>query len=293
MLLDVPLFLQRKSHLKIRFLCLCLCTGNPYIGTLQYKLAMHPFSSSAQYSLSHLPGNEHVPHLVTSSPGKLPKDSLGVLGTFRHAPATREVGTTSEPSVSVSASNRKSSRHRHSEPSVHTPDNDTDSPDRDCCAICLDEYTEGDILRILPCGHAFHKPCADKWFLRRHSKISSDSNSCPICKETVRVKSGWSTMAIFLPCTILTNPSLLFPFYESKVDFQVLANTRCMQYRQRSVTEPSTPSPPSPESLKESLGSNLERCYDELHNLSLSSRVLSIPPSSFLSVGHALVDSQS
>jgi hypothetical protein len=256
---------------------------------------MHPFSSSAQYSLSHLPsGNEHVSHLATSSPGKLPKDSLGVLGTFRHAPATREVGTTSEPSVSVSASDRKSSRHRHSEP--HTPDNDTNSPDRDCCAICLDEYSEGDVFRILPCGHAFHKPCADKWFLRRHSKISSDSNSCPICKETVRVKSGWSTMA-FLPYTLRANPSLLFPFYASKVDFQVLANTRCMQYRQRSVTEASPPSPPSPESLNESLGSTLERCYDELHNLSLSSReagiVLSIPPSSFLSVGQALVDSQS
>jgi hypothetical protein len=166
-------------------------TGNPYIGTLQYKLAMHPFSSSSHYSLSHLPGTDagnlrsNSPHLTTTSPGKLPKDSLGVLGTFRHAPATRELGTTNE--APAPALSRKASRHiMVSEPCMHSCDSDQGCQERPCCAICLDDYTEGDILRVLPCGHDFHKPCSDKWFLRRHSKISSDSNSCPICKETVR-----------------------------------------------------------------------------------------------------------
>ncbi|GFZ14633.1 hypothetical protein Acr_24g0008230 [Actinidia rufa] len=43
------------------------------------------------------------------------------------------------------------------------------------CTVCLSEYDEEDILRILPyCGHSFHKTCIDKWLLQ-HS-------TCPVCR---------------------------------------------------------------------------------------------------------------
>jgi hypothetical protein len=44
------------------------------------------------------------------------------------------------------------------------------------CSICLEDFNEGDIETILPCGHIFHKPCIIPWFKK--------DNSCPNCRIT-------------------------------------------------------------------------------------------------------------
>ncbi|CAN6453523.1 unnamed protein product [Victoria cruziana] len=46
------------------------------------------------------------------------------------------------------------------------------------CAICLQDFEEGDIARSLPrCSHHFHMVCIDKW-LTVHG-------TCPICRQQV------------------------------------------------------------------------------------------------------------
>lgn len=45
------------------------------------------------------------------------------------------------------------------------------------CAVCLGDYSEGDVLRCFPCKHEFHLLCADQW-LRR-------SNRCPLCMQSI------------------------------------------------------------------------------------------------------------
>ncbi|KAJ3676934.1 hypothetical protein LUZ60_002658 [Juncus effusus] len=46
------------------------------------------------------------------------------------------------------------------------------------CAVCLGDFADGDLVRLLPkCGHAFHVPCIDTW-LRAHV-------NCPLCRAHV------------------------------------------------------------------------------------------------------------
>lgn len=52
-----------------------------------------------------------------------------------------------------------------------------------CCAICLADFEEGDILtQLLPCHHSFHKECIYVWITKRKRR-------CPLCMTVVRVEN--------------------------------------------------------------------------------------------------------
>lgn len=45
------------------------------------------------------------------------------------------------------------------------------------CSICLVDYKDSELLRLLPhCGHFFHKECIDTWF--------GLNLSCPVCRNS-------------------------------------------------------------------------------------------------------------
>ncbi|KAL0015876.1 hypothetical protein SO802_002945 [Lithocarpus litseifolius] len=51
------------------------------------------------------------------------------------------------------------------------------------CAICLEDYTIGEKLRILPCRHKFHALCVDSW-------LTTWRTFCPVCKRDARTNTG-------------------------------------------------------------------------------------------------------
>ncbi|ETV94223.1 hypothetical protein, variant 1 [Aphanomyces invadans] len=44
------------------------------------------------------------------------------------------------------------------------------------CSICLDDFVLGHPVKVLPCPHAYHQDCIDRWF-------EKGSNACPMCKR--------------------------------------------------------------------------------------------------------------
>ncbi|EME29853.1 protein binding / ubiquitin-protein ligase/ zinc ion binding isoform 2 [Galdieria sulphuraria] len=47
----------------------------------------------------------------------------------------------------------------------------------DSCPICLEEFLQGDLIRVLPCKHEFHGDCIFSWLVER--------GKCPVCKYSI------------------------------------------------------------------------------------------------------------
>ncbi|TKV93691.1 hypothetical protein SEVIR_9G242400v4 [Setaria viridis] len=43
------------------------------------------------------------------------------------------------------------------------------------CCVCISACRDGEEIRWLPCGHAFHRDCVDRWLARCR-------RTCPLCR---------------------------------------------------------------------------------------------------------------
>ncbi|KAE8668906.1 coniferylaldehyde 5- hydroxylase [Hibiscus syriacus] len=56
------------------------------------------------------------------------------------------------------------------------------------CAICLEDYKDGEILKILPCQHDFHSSCVESW-------LTKWGTFCPVCKLDMITKITFSVVS--------------------------------------------------------------------------------------------------
>ncbi|KAI8071726.1 hypothetical protein BC940DRAFT_293555 [Gongronella butleri] len=70
---------------------------------------------------------------------------------------------------------------------------DNDDNAHDECAICLEDYVDEDLLRVLPCKHEFHTRCVDAW-------LTGHKRYCPVCKHDVcRKEANENTPLLLVP----------------------------------------------------------------------------------------------
>ncbi|NXA54620.1 RNF43 ligase, partial [Nothocercus julius] len=56
------------------------------------------------------------------------------------------------------------------------------------CAICLEEFSEGQELRIISCSHEFHRECVDPWLQQHHT--------CPLCMFNILARDSVEPAAV-------------------------------------------------------------------------------------------------
>ncbi|KAL1412577.1 hypothetical protein Q8F55_000324 [Vanrija albida] len=77
---------------------------------------------------------------------------------------------------------------------------------KDECAICMDNFHAGEVVRILPCGHVFHKDECDEWLLKWRKL-------CPTCRADVTIPaSDLSSSATLTPVVDRSDPTAQEPY---------------------------------------------------------------------------------
>ena len=65
---------------------------------------------------------------------------------------------------------------------VHLHDASTSSTSKEAgggeCALCMDDFKEGEEIMLLPCSHAFHRTCCTRWLVEGQR---FKTRRCPLC----------------------------------------------------------------------------------------------------------------
>uniref|UniRef100_A0A3B5LC66 RING-type E3 ubiquitin transferase n=1 Tax=Xiphophorus couchianus TaxID=32473 RepID=A0A3B5LC66_9TELE len=75
----------------------------------------------------------------------------------------------------------------------------TSSNSSPVCAICLEEFQDGQNVRIISCAHEFHRDCVDPWLMQHRT--------CPLCMHNIMASASEKQK----PAEFRAEPELLAP----------------------------------------------------------------------------------
>ncbi|TRY79078.1 hypothetical protein TCAL_05915 [Tigriopus californicus] len=108
----------------------------------------------------------------------------------------------------------------------------TSDPYETCC-ICLEDFEEGEKLRILPCDHGYHSKCIDPWLVK-------NKRICPQCRK--RVFGGDESAEEETDderAPLLANGARTFPSYNHGRPFSTAAESGGLQtFAERDAVPP-------------------------------------------------------
>lgn len=134
------------------------------------------YAHQASQQIDDFTSNEHLDFVVTQ---------MDIARMVRNASKHLDVESIlSLPTITYKSSSSKDCRGREdideSWSFVTVPHMDTAyvamTKKNNICVICMDEYVEGDRLRVLPCNHSFHVGCIDRWLSGSHSHLECVTN---------------------------------------------------------------------------------------------------------------------
>jgi len=113
------------------------------------------------------------------------------------------------------------------EASNHDENEEEEEEEGACCIICLDEFSDGDDVATLRCGHYFHAACIERWIRNEGARAT-----CPMCKSVLSER-----------IQTLLNDANTAPLPEGTPEAHVVNSLRSVH--------PSTPPPPPPATITE------------------------------------------
>ncbi|CAA7400945.1 unnamed protein product [Spirodela intermedia] len=199
-----------KESTTISICLFCFAPGSPPALSPEATDYVAPPSSSSKSTLVRLPGNSHLRSIVTAVVGaglavcflliaihvvlrhfsRRRRGGVGATAAPPHqAPAPAEGGVGLRQDLLVGIGGEEPYHVWYIKTvgldemtieaiSVFPYKKGEGLVDGSDCAVCLGEFQEGEMLRLLPkCSHAFHIPCIDTW-LRSHV-------NCPLCRAPI------------------------------------------------------------------------------------------------------------
>ncbi len=159
-----PTFSLLHVLIALGIMMCCMCV---FMRIVRSRLNAHPVDSM---------GTDNLSSSGPDASGLSSEELLRLPPLKRFRTLDTETGTYSMEIVhSLSRSSLKDPNF--SQKAIESAESIQDDPGK-CCAICIDNFGNGDIVRELPCKHEFHASCVDEWL--------QTTPLCPMCKRSMR-----------------------------------------------------------------------------------------------------------